>query len=252
MIACSLAWNCRALVKEAKKRTSCHRLLEWSTTSMNACLWLVITSIVKQTATLSRILLKNSKFQSWHTKTVQRVASGRRTFSSTELEFLKANTFKVWNEMFKSNYFFVLVNRHEKNALLHCLNELKKKYNDFVMPGYTLIVAQRNNGFRVFPANPNRNARNDADRNLKPGTLINSGLVNPVLKQFVLVAHRTIQVCFWIKFFNMTSILGNLPSNHVHRLVRAAKSWPKANSIGRVELRDIRSLPLAQQCHGHC
>jgi hypothetical protein len=64
------------------------------------------------------------------------------------------------------------------------------------MPGFTFIVAQRNNGFRLFPTQSNPTARGDADRNLKPGTCITKGIVNPALEQFIVIAHRTIQVCY--------------------------------------------------------
>jgi hypothetical protein len=34
----------------------------------------------------------------------------------------------------------------------------------------------------------------DSEKNLKPGTLISKSITNPIFEEFVLVAHKTIQV----------------------------------------------------------
>jgi len=89
---------------------------------------------------------------------------------------------------------YIQVNRFEKKAILDCFESLAKKHADFVKPGFTFVVAQRNNGFRLIPTvAPTGGRITDADRNLKPGTCITQGIVSPTLEQFIVVAHRTIQ-----------------------------------------------------------
>jgi len=87
---------------------------------------------------------------------------------------------------------YTQVVRFEKSALIQCFSELKKSHRDFIMPGFTFIIAQRNNGFRLFPKNPPPNAQKDFEQNLQPGTCITKGIVNPSFEQFILIAHRTI------------------------------------------------------------
>jgi hypothetical protein len=105
-----------------------------------------------------------------------------------------------------------LVARVEKAAVIACLKRLQDKYRDFKMPGFTFIVAQRQNGFRLVPSQaPQNNGGRitDADRNLKPGTCISNGIVNPALEQFILVAHRTIQVLL-VTLFKYCSVFREL------------------------------------------
>jgi len=90
---------------------------------------------------------------------------------------------------------YIQVNRFEKKAILDCFESLAKKNADFVKPGFTFVLAQRNNGFRLIPTvAPQTGGRiTDADRNLKPGTCITQGIISPTLEQFIVIAHRTIQ-----------------------------------------------------------
>jgi eukaryotic translation initiation factor 2C len=63
-------------------------------------------------------------------------------------------------------------------------------------PRLTLIVLQKRGNQRVMPAMFARDWQRARaqDLNVPPGTCIETGIVHPVYEEFILVAHKAIQV----------------------------------------------------------
>ncbi|KAI6232925.1 hypothetical protein M3Y99_00979800 [Aphelenchoides fujianensis] len=76
----------------------------------------------------------------------------------------------------------------EKGGFKRAFATIKKENADF-NPGFTMLICQRNT-MRVFPAQqptPGRSGRlSDADKNVRPGTLLAKDVVSPNMEQFVL------------------------------------------------------------------
>jgi len=76
----------------------------------------------------------------------------------------------------------------EVPELRRAFRNIDEKYR----PKLTLIVVQKQHNIRIFPDNINPGAR-PADQNIKPGTIIDQYIVNPVFTEFYLNSHRAIQ-----------------------------------------------------------
>ncbi|KAI6228653.1 hypothetical protein M3Y99_01205900 [Aphelenchoides fujianensis] len=83
----------------------------------------------------------------------------------------------------------------EKSGVKRAVAALQQSNADFRPPGFTMLICQRQT-MRVFPAGaptPGPNGRlSDADKNVRPGTLLAKDVVSPNMEQFVLVPHRGI------------------------------------------------------------
>ncbi|KAI6232871.1 hypothetical protein M3Y99_00973700 [Aphelenchoides fujianensis] len=89
---------------------------------------------------------------------------------------------------------FCHVTAVEKRGFKRAFASIKKENADF-NPGFTMMICQRQN-MRVFPAQQPTAGPNgrlsDADKNVRPGTLLAKDVVSPNMEQFVLVPHRGI------------------------------------------------------------
>lgn len=63
-------------------------------------------------------------------------------------------------------------------------------------PYVTIVVVQRNSNYRIVPPDP----RGDKPfmQNVPSGTCVDKDVMNPNQSEFLLVGHKTIQVCIII------------------------------------------------------
>lgn len=60
----------------------------------------------------------------------------------------------------------------------------------------TLLVPQKMHKVRIFPEKESRGA-SPAENNIKPGTVVDTGLVHPMYNEYYLNSHQAIQVRHW-------------------------------------------------------
>ncbi|KAI6219554.1 hypothetical protein M3Y99_01653200 [Aphelenchoides fujianensis] len=90
-----------------------------------------------------------------------------------------------------SNGEFCHVTAVEKRGIKRAVAAIKETNADF-NPGFTMLICQRSNTL-MFPAQqPTVGGLSDADKNVRPGTLLAKDVVSPNMEQFVLVPHRGI------------------------------------------------------------
>ncbi|KAI6172223.1 hypothetical protein M3Y98_00949400 [Aphelenchoides besseyi] len=83
----------------------------------------------------------------------------------------------------------------EKLYIKKAIETVASMNTDFRPIGFTIVVCQKNNTriFSTEQARPGPNGRiSDADKNVRPGTLVAKDIVSPKMEQFVLVAQRGI------------------------------------------------------------
>ncbi|KAI6197133.1 hypothetical protein M3Y94_01188600 [Aphelenchoides besseyi] len=122
----------------------------------------------------------------------------------------------------------------EKLYIKKAIDTVSSMNTDFRPIGFTIVVCQKNNT-RIFSTEqprPGPNGRiSDADKNVRPGTLVCKDIVSPKMEQFVLVAQR--------------GIIGTARPT-VYTVV--ADEHPQKK---RMESKELQNLTFAL-CHLHC
>lgn len=82
---------------------------------------------------------------------------------------------------------------HEEKAFLEAFEKIKEKNPNLNIPELVIIVIQRQSNYRIAPINPDPRAK-PPDQNVRPGTCVDSNIMNPTVSEFLLVASKAIQV----------------------------------------------------------
>jgi hypothetical protein len=112
----------------------------------------------------------------------------------------------------------------EGNSFVQAFKQLLKQFGPkFQPPAVTLVICQRQSNYRVINLKrgnwvkstkmsvftqvipTNINPRDKApEQNVQPGTVVDKGVMNAALTEFLLVAHRALQACVPPNYFGIS------------------------------------------------
>lgn len=82
---------------------------------------------------------------------------------------------------------------------MEAFQEIYDKNPNLTIPDLIIVVVQRQSNYRIAPINPDPRAK-PPEQNVRPGTCVDANIMSPNLNEFLLVASRAIQVCFYEKY----------------------------------------------------